>query len=70
MARRTPDLALVPANGYDGDEHPFCPFPECSRAVMQYDDCGQLVCPDCGTDALTIEETVHEMVTAAQAVLS
>lgn len=56
---RIPDLALVAANGYHGDEQPFCPFPECNRAVMQYNDSGQLVCPDCRTDALTIEELAH-----------
>lgn len=59
MARRDLDLNLVPASGYTGDEHPFCPFVDCNRTVMQLDDCGELVCPDCRTSALTVEELVH-----------
>ncbi|MET0415021.1 MAG: hypothetical protein ABW022_03240 [Actinoplanes sp.] len=58
MKRRI-DLALVPANGYHGDEHPFCPFVDCNRTVMVLDDCGDLVCPDCRTSALAVEEHVQ-----------
>ena len=56
---RTIDLKLVPAGGYGGEEQPFCPFTDCHRSPMQYDDRGELVCPDCRTGAPTIEELVR-----------
>lgn len=68
--KRTFDLDLIPAAGFDSDEYPRCPFTDCHGAVMQYDDCGELVCPDCHTSALTAEAEIHEMLTAAQQVLS
>lgn len=58
--RRTLDLDLVPARGYVGDEQPLCPFLECNGSVMQLDDCGELVCPDCRTSAGTIESIAHD----------
>ena len=57
--RRTIDLDLVPVNGYHGDERPCCPFVDCNRTVMLINKCGELVCPDCHTSALTVEEILH-----------
>lgn len=62
--KRTLDLDLIPAGGFGTDEYPRCPFTDCQGAVMQYDDCGELVCPDCRTSALTVQELVHAAVTS------
>jgi uncharacterized Zn finger protein (UPF0148 family) len=35
------------------DEHAHCPF---CGGLMAYDNTGQVVCQDCGTDALSADE--------------
>lgn len=68
--KRTIDLDLVPVTALASALGDACPFTDCRTGRMVYDGCGQMVCTDCGVDALTVEAEVHEMVTAAQQVLS
>ncbi len=56
--KRSIDLDLVPVTALALDDE--CPFTDCPDGRMVDDGCGNLLCTDCRTDALTVDSLVHE----------